>query len=378
MPTKKKKKYNARFPPARIKKIMQSDEDVGKVAAAVPVLISKSLELFAEKLLRSANDVIERRGARTLTPSHLKRCVTTEPRFDFLKEIVADVPDLLGDFDADPGSAAAAASEDATAAAASDGASSNARKRGSVGGSDEASGKPKRQRLTRKKSTDVASRRKYMDDDDEDEEDEGDDDEVFAGSDEGDAAENGNASRLRGGLEGDEKSSGERLSPSSLPDTTYPSSSSSSAKDKSDKSKTPSRRRPSLGRSVSLFTANTTNGAAASTNGSGPAPPTFTLSFPPVDLSAAAAAAPNSGIGAAKGPGKFSMSSILGTSSSSAPSTPLLKAALTSAPLGPLGPSPAVTSTTAPAAAAEASVTLSSEAAPSGNLEIDIDEDYDA
>lgn len=363
MPTKKKKKYNARFPPARIKKIMQSDEDVGKVAAAVPVLISKSLELFAEKLLRSANDVIERRGARTLTPSHLKRCVTTEPRFDFLKEIVADVPDLLGDFDADPGNAAAAAPEDATAAAAADGTSSNARKRGSVGGSDDASGKPKRQRLTRKKSTDVASRRKYMDDD-EDEEDEGDDDEVFAGSDEGDAAENGNASRLRGGLEGDENSSGERLSPSSLPDTT---SSSSSAKDKSDKSKTPSRRRPSLGRSVSLFTANTTNGAAASTNGSGPAPPTFTLSFPPVDLSAAAAtaAAPNSGIGAAKGPGKFSMSSILGTSSSSAPSTPLLKAALTSAPLGPLGPSPAVTSTTAPAAAAEASVTLSSEAAPS-------------
>ena len=58
-----------------------------------------------------------------------------------------------------------------------------------------------RQRLTRKKSTDVASRRKYMDDDDEDEEDEGDDDEVFAGSDEGDAAENGNASRLRGGCQ---------------------------------------------------------------------------------------------------------------------------------------------------------------------------------
>ena len=35
-------------------------------------------------------------------------------------------------------------------------------------------------------------------DEDEEEEDEGDDEEVFAGSDEGDAAENGNA-RLRGG-----------------------------------------------------------------------------------------------------------------------------------------------------------------------------------
>ncbi|GCC21338.1 hypothetical protein chiPu_0019807 [Chiloscyllium punctatum] len=38
MPSKKKK-YNARFPPARIKKIMQTDEEIGKVAAAVPVII---------------------------------------------------------------------------------------------------------------------------------------------------------------------------------------------------------------------------------------------------------------------------------------------------------------------------------------------------
>lgn len=41
MPSKKKK-YNARFPPARIKKIMQADEEVGKVAAVVPVIICKS------------------------------------------------------------------------------------------------------------------------------------------------------------------------------------------------------------------------------------------------------------------------------------------------------------------------------------------------
>ena len=72
MPSKKKK-YNARFPPvslvyvrglscrdshgkaftlysfqfqARIKKIMQTDEDVGKVAAAVPVIICILCLLF--------------------------------------------------------------------------------------------------------------------------------------------------------------------------------------------------------------------------------------------------------------------------------------------------------------------------------------------
>ena len=56
---------------ARIKKIMQSDEEVGKVAAAVPVIISRALELFVENMLKKANEVTSRRGARTLTPSHL-------------------------------------------------------------------------------------------------------------------------------------------------------------------------------------------------------------------------------------------------------------------------------------------------------------------
>ena len=56
---------------ARIKKIMQSDEEVGKVAAAVPVIISRALELFVENMLKKTNEVTSRRGARTLTPSHL-------------------------------------------------------------------------------------------------------------------------------------------------------------------------------------------------------------------------------------------------------------------------------------------------------------------
>ena len=50
---------------------MQSDEEIGKVAAAVPVIISRALELFVETLLKNANDVIADRGAKTLTQSHL-------------------------------------------------------------------------------------------------------------------------------------------------------------------------------------------------------------------------------------------------------------------------------------------------------------------
>ena len=56
---------------ARIKKIMQSDDEVGKVAAPVPVIISRALEMFAETLLHRARKVTSQRGARTLTPSHL-------------------------------------------------------------------------------------------------------------------------------------------------------------------------------------------------------------------------------------------------------------------------------------------------------------------
>jgi len=103
--TMKKKKYNARFPPARIKKIMQSDEDVGKVAQPVPVIISRALELFVENLLKKTNDITTQRGARTLTPSHLKMCIKSEKRFDFLKELVSSVPELQGDHDEPPTSA---------------------------------------------------------------------------------------------------------------------------------------------------------------------------------------------------------------------------------------------------------------------------------
>ncbi|XP_053575983.1 dr1-associated corepressor [Bombina bombina] len=96
MPSKKKK-YNARFPPARIKKIMQTDEEIGKVAAAVPVIISRALELFLESLLKKACQVTQSRSAKTMTTSHLKQCIELEQQFDFLKDLVAAVPDMQGE-----------------------------------------------------------------------------------------------------------------------------------------------------------------------------------------------------------------------------------------------------------------------------------------
>lgn len=93
MPSKKKK-YNARFPAGRIKKIMQSDEEIGKVAQAVPVIISRTLELFVESLLTKTLKITNSRNAKTLSPSHMKQCIMAENRFDFLRELVKNIPDI--------------------------------------------------------------------------------------------------------------------------------------------------------------------------------------------------------------------------------------------------------------------------------------------
>ncbi|CAG2188386.1 uncharacterized protein LOC143069238 [Mytilus galloprovincialis] len=92
MPSKKKK-FNSRFPPARIKKIMQTDEEVGKVAAAVPVIISRALEKFIETLIVKTGETTSNRNAKTLTATHIKQTIVSEKKFDFLRDLVSTVPD---------------------------------------------------------------------------------------------------------------------------------------------------------------------------------------------------------------------------------------------------------------------------------------------
>ncbi|XP_035545846.1 dr1-associated corepressor-like isoform X3 [Juglans regia] len=94
-----RKKLDTRFPAARIKKIMQADEDVGKIAMAVPLLVSKALELFLQDLCDHTYEITLKRGAKTMNSLHLKQCVQTFNVFDFLRDIVNKVPDL-GGFDA--------------------------------------------------------------------------------------------------------------------------------------------------------------------------------------------------------------------------------------------------------------------------------------
>jgi hypothetical protein len=89
-----KKKYKTRFPMARIKKIMQTDEEVGKIALATPILMSKAVELFVIDLVKKVGEVTEKRNSNLVTPFHLKLCIQQVKEFDFLSDLVANISEL--------------------------------------------------------------------------------------------------------------------------------------------------------------------------------------------------------------------------------------------------------------------------------------------
>ncbi|KAI9782350.1 MAG: hypothetical protein M1839_005223 [Geoglossum umbratile] len=82
-----------KFPVARIKRIMQADEDVGKVAQVTPVIVSKALELFMISLVCKAAQEAGSRNQKRITAAHLKQAIAKDEQFDFLQDIIAKVPD---------------------------------------------------------------------------------------------------------------------------------------------------------------------------------------------------------------------------------------------------------------------------------------------
>ncbi|KAF9492378.1 hypothetical protein BDN71DRAFT_1396754 [Pleurotus eryngii] len=101
----KNRNKQTKFPVARIKKIMQKDEEVGKVAQATPIVIcthlryqcstgpAKALELFLNMIIEEASNVTVERGSKKVEAYHLKHAVETTEMLDFLKELVESVPD---------------------------------------------------------------------------------------------------------------------------------------------------------------------------------------------------------------------------------------------------------------------------------------------
>jgi ERCC4-related helicase len=89
-----RKKIKSKFPATRIKRIMRIDEEVGKVAQVTPFLIGKGLELFLAEILQACLKQTQAKGAKKVTSLHLKTAIETTLQFDFLKDLVKDLPDI--------------------------------------------------------------------------------------------------------------------------------------------------------------------------------------------------------------------------------------------------------------------------------------------
>lgn len=80
-----------KFPTARIKRIMQADEEVGKVAQQTPIAVGKALELFMVQLVTKSAEVAREKNSKRVTAAMLKTVVEADDQWDFLRDIVSKV-----------------------------------------------------------------------------------------------------------------------------------------------------------------------------------------------------------------------------------------------------------------------------------------------
>lgn len=80
-----------KFPTARIKRIMQADEEVGKVAQQTPIAVGKALELFMVQIVSKSADVAKERNSKRISAQMLKQAIDSNNEWDFLRDIVSKV-----------------------------------------------------------------------------------------------------------------------------------------------------------------------------------------------------------------------------------------------------------------------------------------------
>ncbi|KAH9386415.1 Dr1-associated corepressor [Nematocida major] len=83
-----KKKTKCRFPIARIKKIMQIDEEIGKVSTSAPIVISHAIEMFLVSLLKQMEADAKQKLSKKILLSHLEACVEKDPKLEFIKALL--------------------------------------------------------------------------------------------------------------------------------------------------------------------------------------------------------------------------------------------------------------------------------------------------
>ncbi|OIR57246.1 MAG: class 2 transcription repressor NC2 subunit alpha [Amphiamblys sp. WSBS2006] len=80
------------LPVPRVKRIMQRDEEVGKLSFHTPFLVAKATEQFLRDLVTAAQEMALKRKGRKIGDKDLSEAISTHERFDFLRAL-AETPD---------------------------------------------------------------------------------------------------------------------------------------------------------------------------------------------------------------------------------------------------------------------------------------------
>jgi len=89
---RKRRFSTVKIQPTRIKKVMQADEEIGRMVASVPVAIGRAMEHFAEKLLETAAHATACSTSKTLSPQHIKMAMERTSHFQFLAPLLGEIP----------------------------------------------------------------------------------------------------------------------------------------------------------------------------------------------------------------------------------------------------------------------------------------------
>ena len=81
------RRMKTHFPSARVKKILQSDEDVGKVAQATPLVVGRAVELFMCALVEKAIAESSNSHTKKISVQMLKKVIDDNEEFDFVADV---------------------------------------------------------------------------------------------------------------------------------------------------------------------------------------------------------------------------------------------------------------------------------------------------
>ena len=83
-----------KFQVPRIKKIMQKNKEIGKIANQTPHFIAHALELFIKDITANSVQIQQQYDRPKIEPAHIKKAVETVPHFKFLSALVKNEPDI--------------------------------------------------------------------------------------------------------------------------------------------------------------------------------------------------------------------------------------------------------------------------------------------